>query len=176
MISPSIAGAASLHNKEPTMKTFRIAAAAAALMLASAIPAAADWIDDRQANQIRRIEQGWRSGQLTRSEYNRLIDQQREIARLERILARDGRLTPAERAHLAELQNESSRSIWAEKHDRDTQWNRRQDRDWTVRRHPGRDYGYGYGRDYGYGYGRDAGPYSDRNPGWGYRRWWQWSN
>ncbi len=81
------------------MKTSAIIAAVAlASTLAAAAPASADWIDDRQANQMQRIEQGLRYGQLTRAEYNRLVEQQREIARLERILERDGRLSYAERA------------------------------------------------------------------------------
>jgi hypothetical protein len=140
-----------------------LAAAAAAVTIATAAPALADRIDARQANQMQRIEQGLRSGQLTRDEYHRLMDQQREIARLERILERDGRLSYSDRARLNYLQNQASASIWWEKHDSQTRYNDR-DRGWGW----GRGwYGYGYGRgydDYGYGYGYGHAP----------RRWYQW--
>ncbi|MGQ0671375.1 MAG: hypothetical protein ACT4N2_00640 [Hyphomicrobium sp.] len=137
------------------MKTSAIfAAAVAATTLGTALPAFADRIDDRQARQIQRIEQGYRSGSLTRSEYNDLIAQQREIASLERRLERDGRLTTYERYQLASMQNAASRNIFWQKHDREY-------------RHDDRGYGYGWGRGngdrYGDGYGR-GGP----------RRWWQW--
>jgi len=140
-----------------------LAAAAAAVTLASAAPALADRIDDRQANQMMRIEQGLRTGQLTREEYHRLMDQQREIARLERALERDGHLSYSDRARLNYLLNQASASIWWEKHDAQ---NRRNDRD--------RGWGRGWGRGwYGYGYGRG---YDDGGYGYGHtpRRWYQW--
>jgi hypothetical protein len=151
-----------------------ISAALAATMLAVATPAAADWIDDRQERQIERIRDGWRSGQLTRDEYQRLVDQQREIARLERILERDGRLSYSDRMRLTALQDAASRAIFWEKHDGQTRANDRGwDRDWGWRYGWGREWG-GWGRGwdrYGDGYGRDHGP--DRNT-W-HRRWWAWN-
>lgn len=146
------------------LKTSKIlAAAATALVVAvTAAPAMADRIDERQANQLRRIEHGWHSGKLTRSEYNRLMDQQREIARLERILQRDGRLSYSDRARLNYLLNQASVAIYWEKHDgqnRGDGWGRgRGDR-----------YGYGYGNGYGRGH-RDADWDTGRYP----RRWYQW--
>jgi hypothetical protein len=137
------------------MKTSAILAAVlAAGTLAATVPAAADWIDDRQARQMQRIEQGLRSGQLTRSEYNRLMEQQREIARLERVLERDGHLSYSDRLRLTMLQNEAGRSIFWEKHDAETQYNRSPDRGW----------GYGWGRGWGNGWGWGT--------GWGWGRGW----
>lgn len=135
------------------MKTTAIfAAAVAATTLAATAPAFADRIDDRQARQMQRIEQGYRSGSLTRSEYHNLIAQQREIARLERRLESDGHLTTYERYQLSSMQNAASRNIFWQKHDREG-------------RHDDRANGWGRwnGDRYGDGYGR-GGP----------RRWWQW--
>lgn len=148
-----------------------IAAALAATTIAvTSVPAAADWIDDRQARQMQRIEQGLRSGQLTRSEYYRLVEQQREIARLERMLSRDGRLSPRDRVLLSQLQNEASRDIFWQKHDAETRYDR------------GYGYGYGYGNNRGWGrgwgngwgWGRRGGDYgSGYGRGWGRDGWYR---
>ncbi len=152
------------------MKTSAIIAAVAlASSLAAAAPASADWIDDRQSNQMQRIEQGYRNGQLTRAEYYRLVEQQNDIARLERMLKRDGHLSYADRAQLAYLQNEAGRNIFWQKHDTETQYNRNADRGWG--RGWGRGNGYSNHRDYGSGYGRG---YNDHGYGHAPRRWYQW--
>ena len=80
-------------------------------------PASADIIDRRQANQAKRIDQGIRSGELTRAEAARLKAQQAYIRELERKAERDGRVTRAEKARIQAAQNAASRSIYAEKHD-----------------------------------------------------------
>ena len=95
---------------------------AAALLGAIAVPAlAADApprVERREARQERRIEQGERSGQLTRGETRRLDRGQRHVARMERRMGRDGRYTPRERARLNHAQNVQSRRIWRMKHNR----------------------------------------------------------
>lgn len=117
--------------------------ALAATVVLAATPALADRVDHRQTNQHKRIENGVRSGQLTPQEAAKLKGGQREIATLEKVLKSDGRLTPAERAYLAKKQNDESRRIFAEKHDRDGRGY-----PWWKRRY----FGYGYGKGYGYGY------------------------
>lgn len=84
---------------------------------AMSLPAAADQIDRRQAKQAHRIEQGLRSGELTRFEALKLKSQQAYIRALERRAEADGRVTRAERARIRAAQDRASRAIYAEKHD-----------------------------------------------------------
>ncbi len=101
------------------MKVSTILAGAAVAMTAAlaVTPASADIIDRRQANQAQRIDQGIRSGQLTRAEAAKLKAQQAYIRDLERKAERDGRVTRAEKARIQAAQNAASRSIYVEKHD-----------------------------------------------------------
>ena len=87
-------------------------------------PALADEIDRRQQTQQRRLEAGFRSGQLTRGEYLRLQAEQARIAQVERRAERDGRIDPYERAWISRAQNEASRHIYVERHDGESRWNR----------------------------------------------------
>lgn len=57
-------------------------------------------IDNRQENIGQRIEQGVRSGRLTRPEARRLQRQERDIARTEASFKRDGEVTQKERQQL----------------------------------------------------------------------------
>ena len=83
-----------------------------------AAPAFAQGVDQRQDNQERRIEQGERSGALTRGEANRLDRQQNRIDRAEDRdrAAHDGRLTRGERARLEARENRASAHIYRAKH------------------------------------------------------------
>ena len=96
------------------MKSTRIAAIA--LLASLSLPAFAqvnstERIDQRQANQERRIEQGVRSGQINRHEEARLRAELRDIRRMERRAAADGRISPREQAYIDQAQNELSRNI-----------------------------------------------------------------
>ena len=93
-----------------------VAAAAVTLTLAAA-PAFADRVDQRQANQEARIQQGLRDGSLTRAEAARLKAEQDRIAALERQAERDGRVTREERARLERAQEQASKHIYQERHD-----------------------------------------------------------
>jgi uncharacterized membrane protein YebE (DUF533 family) len=73
-------------------------------------------IDARQAQQERRINQGVRSGELTRGEYQKLESEQAHVRQLERQAKADGYISPAERARIREAQNQASRHIYQEKH------------------------------------------------------------
>jgi hypothetical protein len=74
-------------------------------------------VNQRQHNQRERIQQGVKSGELTRRETGRLAEEQRDIRQLERGYKSDGRLTEAERRDLHHEQNQASRDIYRQKHD-----------------------------------------------------------
>jgi len=95
-----------------------IGLALAAPVLAQTPSSATPVLDQREANQQRRIEQGTASGQLTPREEERL---KRRADRLEVHEAKaksDGVVTPGERARLEREANRNSRVIAREKHDR----------------------------------------------------------
>jgi uncharacterized membrane protein YebE (DUF533 family) len=105
-----------------------IAAGALALTTTTfATAASADRIDQRQANQERRILEGLRDGSLTRREAAQLEAEQARIRAMERAAERDGRIDRAERARIEAAQDAASRHIYAERHDAETRgsgWNR----------------------------------------------------
>ena len=87
-------------------------------------------VNQRQHNQRERIQQGVKSGELTRRETGRLVEEQRDIRQLERGYKSDGTLTGAERRDLQHEQNQASRDIYRQKHDQ-------QDRPPAAVRDPG---------------------------------------
>ena len=108
------------------MKTFHLIAAAvltlagaavAAQTAASAPGANTPRIDQRQANQEKRIDQGIASGALTKRETRRLERQQTVINKGEDKAKADGTVTAQERKRLTKAQNHASRSIARQKHD-----------------------------------------------------------
>ena len=74
-------------------------------------------VNARQHNQRDRIQQGVRSGELTRRETGKLVEEQRDVRQLERAYKSDGTLTGAERRDLHHEQNQASRDIYRQKHD-----------------------------------------------------------
>jgi hypothetical protein len=74
-------------------------------------------VNARQQNQRQRIQQGVRSGELTRRETGKLVREQRDVRQLERAYKSDGELTRAERVDLHQEQNQASRHIYNQKHD-----------------------------------------------------------
>lgn len=75
----------------------------------------------RQTNQVDRIAQGVRSGELTRGETRQLVQQQREIhTAAVAAYKNDGRLGGAERAGLGVSQRQASRDIFELKHNSPT--------------------------------------------------------
>lgn len=75
-------------------------------------------IHQRQVNQQKRINQGVRSGQLTRHETRTLERQHRAINRETRAMRaqNNGRLTRQDRNTLHRQQNQESRRIYRKKH------------------------------------------------------------
>lgn len=94
----------------------------AALITAIAVPAfaqtATPGIDQRQAGQEARIQQGLKSGELTQKEAARLERGQDRIQRMEDKARADGKVTAKERERIQHQQNVESRHIAREKHDR----------------------------------------------------------
>lgn len=81
-------------------------------------PLATPRIDQREANQNQRIEQGAASGQLTRREERRLKAGEARIQNAEIRAKADGTVTPQERKHLVRMENKESKAIYQQKHDR----------------------------------------------------------
>lgn len=99
-------------------------AATGAALAQPANPTATPRVDQREANQERRIQQGVNSGQLTQREANRLEHQQGRIDRAEDGAKADGKVTAQERARLHGMQDRASQDIAREKHDRQRDLNR----------------------------------------------------
>lgn len=131
-----------------------VAAGALAATALTTLPASADEIDRRQANQISRIQQGVRDGSLTRNEANRLIEEQKRIAEMERRAERDGRIDRNEKAAIDRAQDNASQHIRQERHDAES-------------RGSGRRWGWGWGRGHNHHADNDHRPHRP----W-FRRWW----
>ena len=101
------------------MSTFKTFAAGAALAFAAltSFGAHAQGIDQREANQQARIQQGVARGQLTPREAMRLERRQSHIRRAEMHARADGVVTPRERARLQRMQARASRAIYRQRHD-----------------------------------------------------------
>ncbi len=98
------------------------AASAAAILAVTTLPsvASAGEVSHRVNRQEMRLNQGVRSGELTRGEYRRTDRRLDAIAAQRRrdLRANDGHLTPGERARLNRELNSSSTNIYFDKHDR----------------------------------------------------------
>ena len=97
----------------------------AAVLAALSLPAFAQTtstprIDQRQANQERRIEAGEKSGQLNQKEAARLEKGQARVQKMENKAVADGKVTAKERARIEKAQDKESRRIYREKHDKQT--------------------------------------------------------
>ncbi|MBK9021894.1 MAG: hypothetical protein IPL72_18655 [Sulfuritalea sp.] len=91
-------------------------------------------VDERQANQQKRIDQGVASGQLTGKEAARLEKGQERVQQMEDKAKADGKVTPKERARLKKAENVQSRHIAKEKHDRQRDLNHDGKKDRPARR------------------------------------------
>ncbi len=96
---------------------FALTGAAFAQTATPADPTATPRIDQRQANQQKRIDQGVASGQLNAKETARLQKREGKIAADEAAAKADGKVTKAERAKLTREENHASRAIHRQKHD-----------------------------------------------------------
>lgn len=96
--------------------------AAAVTALAFVLPASAQTatprVDQRQANQEKRIDQGVQSGQLNEKEAARLENGQANVQKREDAAKADGVVTGKEKAGLHNAQEKQSKRIWRQKHDK----------------------------------------------------------
>ncbi|MBK9444368.1 MAG: hypothetical protein IPN53_25050 [Comamonadaceae bacterium] len=96
---------------------------ALALVVSSAVFAQANApvtpvLDQKQANQQQRIDQGVASGQLNKREARRLQAREDKLAAQEAAAKSDGVVTKKERVRLNAEANRDSRAIYRQKHDR----------------------------------------------------------
>ena len=112
-------------------KTTLSVLAICAMMLASAAHAqsATPRIDQREANQATRIDQGVTSGQLTQREAARLRAGQTHVQNMEDRAKADGTVTGKERARIEHAQDTQSARIYRQKHDRQKDLNHDGQRD-----------------------------------------------
>jgi CRISPR/Cas system-associated endoribonuclease Cas2 len=96
-----------------------------AILAAAALPVAAQTatprIDQRQANQEARIQQGVQTGELTPREAAKLEKGQAKVQKKEDKAKADGVVTKKERAKLAKEQDKQSKKIHKQKHDKQKQ-------------------------------------------------------
>jgi hypothetical protein len=80
-------------------------------------------VNQRERNQQARINQGVKSGELTRKETSKLESEEARIRVNERFDKRKdgGKLTAADRAHLQKQLNQASRNIYRDKHNNKVQ-------------------------------------------------------
>lgn len=74
--------------------------------------------DQAQIKQQRRIAQGARSGELTRHEFARLQNEQRQIKHFARRAQADGHVNKWERRQLSTMRKQASKHIYTAKHNR----------------------------------------------------------
>lgn len=101
------------------MKKFALAASLALFAsLAAHAQSTTPNLDQRQASQQQRIDQGVQSGQLNTQEAARLEQGQARVQRLEDKAKADGVVTKKERARLHAATDVESRRVTRQKHDR----------------------------------------------------------
>src|SRR5437879_13474833 len=88
-----------------------IAVAVAGLFSAAASAQTVGSEVQRDVNQQQRIEQGLKSGSLSTREASQLERGEARIERMESNAAKDGKLSPAEKARIQRAQNQESRQI-----------------------------------------------------------------
>ena len=99
-----------------TLRTL-IAAAGIAVTFGASAQTATPNIDQRQANQQARIEQGKATGTLSKREAARMEAGQAKVQGMKQAAAADGKVTRAERKAIQKEQNKQSRRIYRQKHD-----------------------------------------------------------
>lgn len=77
-------------------------------------------LNEREHNQMDRIKQGRRSGELTNRESAKLAGEQAKIRAEEKMAKSDGKVTARERANIHRDLNEANRHIKKQKHDKQT--------------------------------------------------------
>ena len=110
-------------NLKPFAIAVLFAAAVPAVAQTTTPPTAQQRIDQREANQQKRIEQGEKSGALTQREAGRLEKGQARVEKMEQKAATDGTVTGREARRIEHAQDVQSRQIRRQKHDRQHDFN-----------------------------------------------------
>lgn len=95
-----------------------LALVASGVVFAQASAPVTPVLDQKQANQQQRIDQGVASGQLNKREAKRLEAKQDKLAAHEAAAKSDGVVTKKERVRLNAEANKDSKAIYKQKHDR----------------------------------------------------------
>jgi len=98
------------------MKSIWIALALGLATLGAQAQTATPKVDERQAKQEKRIDQGVASGELTGREARRLEKEQAAVDRMEDKAKADGKVTRKERRRLDAAQDAASHDIARKKH------------------------------------------------------------
>jgi hypothetical protein len=85
---------------------------------AQATPPVTPKVDQREAVQQKRIDQGVKSGQLTDKEAARLQKGQQRVQKMEDKARADGKVTPEERRRIERAQDRESQRIQRETNDK----------------------------------------------------------
>ena len=106
----------------------------------------------RQDRQKDRIQQGIKSGEITRHELLRLKNEQKRIRRYTQKAVRDGRLSRHERRTIDRMQDKAGQHIYKAKHNRNYQHrgHNRYDRQYRYNSHGKYNRHYRYDRQYRY--------------------------
>jgi hypothetical protein len=91
-------------------------------------------VDQREANQEARIQQGAASGSLTQKETMRLENGQQRVQNMEMQAKADGVVSKQERHQLHHAQEVQSRHVYKQKHDRQHDYNHNGRNDHRPRR------------------------------------------
>ena len=91
-------------------------------------------VDQREANQVARIQQGAASGSLTQKETMRLDNGQQRVQNMEMQAKADGVVSKQERHQLHHAQEVQSRHVYKQKHDRQHDYNHNGRNDHRPRR------------------------------------------
>lgn len=75
-------------------------------------------IDQRQANQQKRIDAGVKSGELNQKEAARMQKGQERVQKMEDKARADGKITKKEAARIEHAQDRQSARIYSQKHDK----------------------------------------------------------
>jgi len=88
-----------------------------ATMFVANAQSATPGVQARQQNQVQRIHQGVKNGELTPQEARGLAAQQKHIQLEKKIAKRDGVITPREKRHIRRDQRQANKQIYRQKHD-----------------------------------------------------------
>ena len=75
-------------------------------------------INKKQRVQLKKIDQGIKSGELTRIEAKRLLNQEAKLQKKKKIAKADGKVTPRERKTLRKEARKLDAKIYKQKHDK----------------------------------------------------------